>query len=426
MFRSRRLNELAGTREGAGDRDAKVRDFCVRFAERAFRRPLTPEQKKFFIDRQFDAVKEPESAAKRVVLLALKSPRFLYREVAGGPDQYDVACRLAFALWDAPPDAELLKSAAEGKLSDRGQIVKQAERMLADPRSQAKLRDFLLTWLKVGQTPDVAKDAKRFPGFDPAIAADLRTSLELFLDECVSSDSSDFRQLLLADHLHLNGRLAKFYGAALPENAPFQKVSLNPQERAGVLTHPYLMATFAYTGTTSPIHRGVFISRGVLGIAMRPPPEAFTPLAENLHPKLTTRERITLQTKPAACISCHGVINPLGFTLEKFDAVGRFRDKENDKPVDASGAYQTRAGVTLTFAGVRDLAKFLAGSEEVHAAFAEQMFHHLIKQPVQAYGPRQLADLRESFAKSGFSIRKLAVEIAATAAMPAPLKKSNK
>jgi hypothetical protein len=112
-----RLNELAGTGEGAADRDAKVRSFCLRFTERAFRRPLTDEQKKLFIDRQFEAVKEPEMAVKRVVLLALKSPRFLYREVAGGPDHYDVACRLAFALWDAPPDAELLKAAAEGKLA---------------------------------------------------------------------------------------------------------------------------------------------------------------------------------------------------------------------------------------------------------------------------------------------------------------------
>jgi hypothetical protein len=292
--------------------------------------------------------------------------------------------------------------------------------MLADPRAHVKLREFLLTWLKVGQAPDVAKDSKRFPGFDPAVATDLRTSLELFLDEAVWSGSADFRQLLLADDLYLNGRLAKFYGAELPDDAPFQKMKLNPEERAGVLTHPYLMATFAYTAATSPIHRGVFISRGVLGLAMRPPPQAFTPLAENLHPNLTTRERVVLQTKPHACSSCHGVINPLGFTLEKFDAVGRFREKENDKPVDASGAYHTRAGATLTFAGARDLAKYLAGSEEVHTAFAEQLFHHLIKQPVQAYGPRQLADLRESFVKSEFNMRKLAVEIAVAAALPPP------
>jgi hypothetical protein len=183
------------------------------------------------------------------------------------------------------------------------------------------------------------------------------------------------------------------------------------------LTHPYLLASFAYTGSSSPIHRGVFLARSVLGLALRPPPEAFTPLAEDLHPTLTTRERVALQTRPAVCQGCHGVINPLGFTLEHFDAVGRFRQQDRDKPVDASGSYQTRGGETVTFAGVRDLAGFLAGSEEVHAAFAEQLFHHLVKQSVRAHGSRQLAELRESFARNGFSVRKLVVEAVTAAAL---------
>jgi hypothetical protein len=224
--------------------------------------------------------------------------------------------------------------------------------------------------------------------------------------------------LLLADYLYVNGRLAKFYGAELPEVPAFRRMKLNADQRAGVLTHPYLMAAFAYTGSTSPIHRGVFIGRGILGVSLRPPPEAFTPLPENMHPNLTTRERVALQTRPAACVSCHSVINPLGFTLEHFDAVGRYREMENDKPVDASGAYQTRAGDTIRFDGIRDLAKFLADSEEVHSAFIEQMFHHLVRQPVLAYGPRTLPELRQSFASSDFNIRKLAVEIAVLAAMP--------
>jgi cytochrome c553 len=414
------LNELTGTKDGAADRDAKVRDFCLRFAERAFRQPLTDEQKALFVERQFKAAKDPEAAVKRVVVLALKSPHFLYREI-DGPGQFAVANRLSFALWDAPPDQELQKAAAAGLLKTREQLVKQAERMLADPRARAKFRDFLLTWLKVELVPDVAKDPKRFPGFDAAIVTDLRTSIELFLDDVIWSEASDFRQLLLADELYLNGRLAKYYGANLPADAGFQKVKLNADKRAGVLTHPYLMATFAYTGSSSPIHRGLFVARGVLGLSMRPPPEAVTPLTEELQPKLTTRERVTLQTKAAACISCHGVINPLGFTLEHFDAVGRYRDKENNKSVDSSGAYQTRAGETKTFHDVRDMAKFLASSEEVYAAFVEQLFHHLVKQPVRAYGVNRLVDLRESFAKNGFSVRKLAVEIAAaTALAPAP------
>src|SRR5207253_2465340 len=120
-------------------------------------------------------------------------------------------------------------------------------------------------------------------------------------------------------------------------------------------------ANYAYTATSSPIHRGVFLARNVLGVSLRPPADAFTPLAPELHPKLNTRERISLQTSPKQCMSCHNVINPLGFTLESYDAIGRFRAQENGKPIDASGSFVTRSGNTAKFNGARDLARFLAG-----------------------------------------------------------------
>ena len=164
-------------------------------------------------------------------------------------------------------------------------------------------------------------------------------------------EAADYRQLLLAEHLYLNGRLAKIYGGDLAADAPFQKVLLKPRERAGVLTHPYLLANFSYAATSSPIHRGVFLARNVLGVSLRQPPDAFTPLAAELHPKLNTRERIALQTSPKDCRSCHGIINPLGFTLENFDAIGRFRDSENSKPIDACGYFVTRSGDTSDFQG---------------------------------------------------------------------------
>jgi hypothetical protein len=233
---------------------------------------------------------------------------------------------------------------------------------------------------------------------------------------------------LLSDEVYLNGRLATFYGINPPPprflgapvggDEPFHKVKLDAGKRAGVLTHPYLMAGFAHTGASSPIHRGVFLARGVLGRTLRPPQDAFIPLPEDLHPMLTTRERVMLQTKGDNCQACHGLINPLGFTLEHFDAVGRFRDTDHGKPVDATGTYLTRAGDQVTFKGARDLAEFLAKTGEVQAAFADRLFHHLAQQPVQAYGPGALEKLRSAFAASGFNIRNLAVEIAATAARP--------
>jgi cytochrome c553 len=413
------LPELSGVADGASDREMRLRDFCQHFAERAFRRPLSERQQQLYIHRQFDAAGDLETAVKRVVLFVLKSPRFLYRESNKELDPYDVACRLSFGLWDSLPDQRLLDDAAANRLATREQVAHQAERMLVDLRAHAKLRAFFIEWLKADPVPDMAKDPKRFPEFDPAVVTDLRTSLDLFLEDVLWSDTSDLRQLLLADYLYLNGRLAKFYGADLAAEAPFQKVSLDPGERAGVLSHPYLMARFAYTSTSSPIHRGVFLARSILGRMLQPPPAAFAPLAPELHPDLTTRERVILQTKAQSCLMCHGMVNPLGFTLEHFDAVGRFRDKENGKLIDATGAYQTRKGEAVQFAGIRDLAMFLADSEETHEAFVEQLFHHLVKQPVRAYGPEELGDLRKYFEEHDCNVRKLMVEImAATALTP--------
>lgn len=397
-------------------RGLKLKAFAATFAERAFRRPLTAEQKELYVEKQFAAAKgDNDLFLKRVVLLTLKSPRFLFREAGGAADAYDTAARLSFALWDSVPDAELLKAAADGKLKTKDEVQKQAERMLTDPRAEAKMRGFLLHWLRLDVPRDISKDAKLFPGFDAAAVADLRTSLELFLDDVVWGKEPDFRKLLTSDEVYLNGRLAKLYGADLPADAGFQKVNLDG--RAGVLTHPYLLSTFAYTDHTSPIHRGVFVAKGLLGVGLKPPPEAFTPVAASAHPTLTTRERVALQTKPANCITCHGVINPLGFTLEGFDAIGKVRAKDNNKDVDTTGGYLTKSGEEKTFSGPGELAKFIADSPDAHAAFAEQLFHHLIQQPVRAFGMNRADELRDSFKKSGYNIRTLAADIAAGAAM---------
>jgi cytochrome c553 len=411
-----RLRELGGVGDGA-DRDKALREFGLKFAERAFRRPLTDEQKEFYVDRRLKGARDAESAVKRVVLLVLKSPRFLYREIGVSPDAYDVASRLSFGLWDSLPDPALLEAAAAGRLATRDEVAREAERMVADVRTRAKLRDFFLQWLRVEQVPDLSKDPKRYPGFDDAVASDLRTSLDLFLEDVVWGDSPDFRRLLLADYVYLNGRLAKYYGIDLSPDAPFTKVALEPGERAGLVTHPYLLATFAYTAASSPIHRGVFLARGVLGRGLRPPPEATAPLAPDLHPKLTTRERVTLQTSPSACTTCHSMINPLGFGVERFDAVGRYRSEEKGRPVDATGAYETRDGETRSFSGARELAALLAESSEAHTAFVRQLFQYLVKQPVGAFGPRALPDLRRGFAAHDFNVRRLMVDIMATSAL---------
>jgi mono/diheme cytochrome c family protein len=412
------LADVTGVRNDAADRKAKLQDYCMKFAERAFRRPLTAEQKKLYVERQFELAKDSESAVQRVVLLVMHSPRFLYREPGGERDSYDVAARIAFGLWDSLPDQALLQAAAAGKLQTRGDVKREAERMLADARAHTKMRAFFLRWLQLDQVAEMTKDAKLFPGFDANAVSDLQTSLELFLDETFWSDKSDYRELLLADHLYLNGRLSKLYGAELPPDAPFKKVTLKAGERVGVLSHPFLLANFSYAATSSPIHRGVFLARNVLGVALRPPPDAFAPLPAELHPKLNTRERIALQTSPKNCVSCHGIINPLGFTLETYDAIGRYRSEEKGKPIDATGSFASRSGEGVKFNGPRELAKFLAASDEAQEAFTARLFHYLVRQPSLAYGPTKVPDLRRFFAEHDFNMRRLTIEIIAQTALP--------
>jgi hypothetical protein len=269
-----------------------------------------------------------------------------------------------------------------------------------------------LQWLRVDQGAEIAKDPKLFPGFDEAVISDLRDSLELALDEVLDGPSADFRALLRSKSLYLNGRLARFYGVDLPPDAPFRKVEKAPGDRSGVLTHPYLLSNFAYTASSSPIHLGVFLMRSVLGRPLRPPPMAVAPLAADLHPGLTTRQRVELQTRPESCQSCHATINHLGFALEHYDAIGRYRDREKDKPVDATGSYETRSGEPAKFDGAAALAEFLAKSEETQNAVVQQLFHYLVKQPIRAFGRTELVDLREAFAAKGYNLRELMVEIA--------------
>jgi hypothetical protein len=154
-----------------------------------------------------------------------------------------------------------------------------------------------------------------------------------------------------------------------------------------------------------------------MGKVLRPPPQNFTPLPAELRPDMTTRERVEEQTRAAACMNCHSLINPLGFALERFDALGRFRDTDNGRPIDDAVTFDTAAGQFVTLHGARELAELLADDSESHAAFVEQLFHHLVQQPVLAYGPQTLERLQGAFEASDLSIRALAAEIMTVTAL---------
>ena len=412
------LDRLARSKPDETNRLAKVESFCEEFVAQAFRRPLAPEQKRLHVSTQFKPDIKLEDGVRRVVLLALKSPRFLYLGLDGAkPDDFEVAARLSFGLWDSLPDRDLWKLAGEGRLRTREQAAGQARRMLSDPRAHAKMEYFLHHWLQVNRVDSLAKDDKLFPGFTPDIIADLRVSLDLFLEDVIWDGASDYRELLLADGLFVNNRLAQFYGISTNATDDFVKVSFGADQRCGVLTHPYLLAAFSYQKQTSPIHRGVFLTRNIVGRALKPPPVAQTFDDASFAPNLTMREKVAQLTRPQACQTCHSVINPLGFSLEHYDAVGRFRASDNDRPIDAASEYTTDDGQTIRLAGARDVAQFALGNEQALNGFIEQLFHQVVKQPVLAYGPDVMNRLRQSFVTSEFSVQKLLVEIAVTSAM---------
>lgn len=410
------VERLTGVPRDAPDRGLRLAAFAASFAGRAFGRPLDEALRVRFVDRAFAGV-DPDTGLRRALLAILESPRFLFR--AGGPagaaDPHRVAGRLALGLWDSIPDRMLVEAVEGGGLATADGVRRQAERMVADPRARAKLRDMLVGWMRIDQPAEIGKDPAIYPQFTAEVAADLRTSLELQLATVLDDDGADFRRLFTDDRLLLNGRLAPLYGVEMPATDGFRTVRPDDGARAGVLTHPYMMALLSYRADTSPIHRGVFLARGVLGNVLRPPQEAVAPLAPDLHPGLTTRQRVELQTSPAACQTCHQLVNPLGFALESFDAIGRHRPTTmadgSAAPVDDRGSYRPRYGVPATFRGARELGAMIAASDDAHEAFVRALFHALVGQPVRAFGPDLERTLQTSFRDQGCDIRRLAVDI---------------
>ncbi len=412
-----RLGALTRTDAKTTNRVERLREFCATFAERAFRRPLTPELRAAIVDQQFEGGLAPETAVKRSVLLTLTSPRFLYPDAPGATDDHAVASRLALALWDSLPDEALRTAADKGEVHTPEQVRAQATRMMTDSRARAKLAEFFHHWLPTDEAEDISKDRKASPDFDDAILADLRTSLERFIEHVVWSETSDYRELLKADYLFLNKRLAKFYGVEAPATDGFEPVKFDPAQRAGILTHPFLLTTLSYHKSSSPIHRGVFLTRNVLGRFLKPPPMAIEFMDDRFDPSLTMREKVTELTSKPNCMGCHVTINPLGFSLEAFDAVGRFRTTDNNKPVNAVAEYAAADGTTGRLRGPRDLAEHAVTSAEARRGFVRQMFQLTVKQAPAAYGADTLEQLDTAFAASGHHIRRLFVEMAVTAAV---------
>ena len=434
-----RLPLLAQLDEGDSDeeRQQKVRAFISELATVAYRRPLREDESSRLDQIVNSAPQELEAGVRRAVVLVFLSPQFLYPGIVA-PEKstlpYAVASKLSFGIWDSIPDQDLIDAAVGGRLKSTDEIESYTRRMLRDPRAKAKLRGFFNHWLEIEER-DLSKDNAMYPEFNDAVVADLRRSLELFIDEVVWSRDSDYRELLLADHILLNDRLAALYqpkpekeigqldGEEIKRRArrrrfgsDFQPVDFDSKQRSGILTHPYLLSAFAYHNNTSPIHRGVFLTRNIVGRALSPPPMAIAFKDDEFSPDLTMREKVTQLTRDTACMSCHSVINPLGFTLENFDAVGRYRKTDNQKPVDTTSQYKTESGKTLSLTSARDVAEFAAKNPAAHRAFVAHLFEHLVKQSAHEAGEGVIDELTKHFVDDQFNIQKLCAKIVAVTA----------
>ncbi len=400
----------------------RVRHFCGTFVYRAFRRGLTAGEQKRFIDDCFVDEPDIKAAMQRCILRTLKSPQFLYvihrrktsadvKLAVENEDHYSAVEKMALGFWDSIPDKRLLAASKEGWITQEKNLHDEAWRMVDDPRTKIKLRKFFHHWLELDRAAQAAKDPTAFPGFDKQLLASLSESLEKTIDNIVWSKDSDYRKLLRSNEIFIDNRIAEFYQLEKPQSDDFEKLPFEPDHRAGVLTHPYLMSGFSYYKTTSPIHRGVFVAKSLLGRSLKPPPFDVEPLAEDFDPTMTTRQRVAHQTKEVNCQGCHSVINPLGFSFENFDAVGRFRQQEKDQAIDASAEYETPAGEIVKFGGAQDLATFLVDNQDAHQNFIEQLFQHFAKQPLAAYGTDKPEYLTKRFRELDFNIKALLVEM---------------
>ncbi|MFN8059689.1 MAG: DUF1592 domain-containing protein [Vicinamibacterales bacterium] len=320
-------------------------------ARQAFRRPVSDrdfERLMAFYDRG-RRERNFEGGIAKVLEAVLASPQFLFR-LEERPTKrvaatyrladLDLSSRLSFFVWGTGPDAELLDLADRGKLSAPGALSRQLTRLLADPRAEALATRFAAQWLRLQDLDRMFPDAIQFPYFDQTLATGLRRETELFFDSLVRDDRS-LRDLLTADYTFVNERVARHYGIPNVSGANFRRVSV-PDERRGILGHGSILTLTSIADRTSPVQRGKWVLEVLLGSPPPPPPPNVPALDETSKTvgarSLSVRERMEEHRKNPACNSCHRVIDPLGLALENFDATGKWRTKDGDNAVDASGA----------------------------------------------------------------------------------------
>ncbi len=412
-----------------GADEACAAEFVTQFGKRVFRRPLTEDEASGLLRVfQNSAPKYGSEEGLRLIFQALlQTPQFLYRpESISGVTQdtgavqlgsYELAARLSYFLWNSMPDDVLFDAADHDELRTAEQIEAQARRMLEDPRAHDVVLDFNRQWLGLDRLDNIVREET--PGLNSGISINSmqlpqswRESLERFLTEISLDGEGNVHDLFTSPVVYVDAELAKLYGVEAPAEG-FARVELDASERAGLLTQPAMLAMFSHPDQSAPIKRGVFVREQVLCQPIDPPPPSVDQTPPDPDPNLTTRERFAEHTSIPGCSDCHKKIDGIGFGLENYDQLGRFREDEFGIPVDASGQVleATEERLNGKFNGAVQLSKRLADSAQVEDCIATQWYRYATGRVENDADGCSLQQVRDAFQASGGNFRELLVAI---------------
>ena len=380
-------------------------------ARRAYRRPVTVSD----LDRLMIFFREGEkrngfeTGVESAISAILTNPHYLLkieREPAGAAQPYSIseielASRLSFFLWSSIPDPELLDLAEHGELRKPDVLAKQVDRMLADEKASNLATNFASQWLHLRNLDSITPDGRLYPDFDDNLRKAMRRETELHVRKLVEKDGSVLN-LIRADHTYLNERLARHYGVPHVYGSRFRRVELPAGiRRGGLLRHGSILTVTSYATRTSPVIRGNWVLDNILGAPAPPPPDDVPSLDDSkvISERLTVRERLSKHRENAACASCHNLMDPVGFALENFDAIGQWRDKDGMKPLDVSGGLPDGS----RFSGVEGLESAILKRPNLFVtAMAEKLMTFALGRGVELHDGPAIREIVRQAAKNDY------------------------
>jgi len=399
-----------------------VEKIVATLARRAYRRPVKKEEVASLLKFVGMATSEGQSTEQGLQLAIqamLVSPHFLFRvEHDANPtdaskvhrvSDLELASRLSYFLWSSMPDDELLGLAETGKLSVPAVVDAQVKRMLADPRAAALSDNFAGQWLEVRNLDVVKPDPQKFPEWGPELRDAMKTETRLFF-ESVLRDNRPVSEFLDANYTFVNERLAKHYGIEGVTGPEFRRVELTGGQRGGVLSHASVLTVSSYPTRTSPVIRGKYVLQNILG-APPPPPPADVPVLNEAAVGNTgsMRQQLDQHRGNGTCAGCHARMDVLGFGLENYDAIGKWRALDGKFPVDSSGTFPNGKSFS-TPAEMKALLK--ADLPVFSRCLTEKLLTYALGRGLERYDGRTVDELNRKLAASGYGLRTLIIEIA--------------